>query len=208
MALDSLRVVDPLQILSSVYQLAPDSPEQAQLLSKLRENLEFRPNPIPILCTSLLKSVSTQSDSLLKRWVLDLLHFAISRSSLSSEVRTNREHLYTLFSQNNSFSSPPIHTQSQLNLLTSSLPSCTTTTLLPSRLSFNHSPPFTPSSSVLCESLFPPILAHTLILIPSRVSAVQTETIGNNGTPSPPQSRAFSNSYGPKTLTSVSNSPP
>jgi symplekin len=81
--------VDPLQILSSAYNLPTDSPEQAELLSKLRESLEARPNPIPILCTTLLKTVSGAADSLLKRWVLDLLHFAICRSTLSWDVRTN-----------------------------------------------------------------------------------------------------------------------
>jgi hypothetical protein len=83
-------VVDPLQTLSAALAAPPDSREQADLLSTLRESLEARPQPIPILCTTLIKNVTGANDSLLKRWVLDLLHFAICRSPLSMEVRTNR----------------------------------------------------------------------------------------------------------------------
>lgn len=82
-------VVDPLQTLSAAYSLPPDSKEQAELLATLRESLEARPNPIPILCITLIKTVSGAGDSLLKRWVLDLLHYAIARSLLSPEVKTN-----------------------------------------------------------------------------------------------------------------------
>ncbi|EGN96587.1 hypothetical protein SERLA73DRAFT_111193 [Serpula lacrymans var. lacrymans S7.3] len=80
--------IDPLQALSAALAVPPDSKEQADLLAALRESLEAHPNPIPILCTTLVKTVSGSGDSLLKRWVLDLLHFAICRSSLSLEVRT------------------------------------------------------------------------------------------------------------------------
>ncbi|KAI0954916.1 hypothetical protein AcW1_006666 [Taiwanofungus camphoratus] len=80
--------VDPLQALSAALAVPPDSKEQADLLATLRESLEAHPSPIPILCTTLVKTVSGAGDSLLKRWVLDLLHFAICRSSLTLEVRT------------------------------------------------------------------------------------------------------------------------
>ncbi|KAG1746647.1 Symplekin tight junction protein C terminal-domain-containing protein [Suillus paluster] len=80
--------VDPLQTLSAALAVPADSKEQADILATLRESLEAHPNPIPILCTTLIKTVSSAGDSLLKRWVLDLLHFAISRSNLSTEVRT------------------------------------------------------------------------------------------------------------------------
>lgn len=83
-------VLDPLQTLSAALAATPDSKEQADLLTTLRESLETRPQPIPVLCTNLIKNVSCANDSLLKRWVLDLLHFAISRSPLNMEVRTNR----------------------------------------------------------------------------------------------------------------------
>ncbi|KAF9245242.1 Symplekin tight junction protein C terminal-domain-containing protein [Melanogaster broomeanus] len=80
--------IDPLQALSAALAVPADSKEQADLLATLRESLEAYPAPIPILCTTLIKTVSGAGDSLLKRWVLDLLHFAIARSSLSQEVRT------------------------------------------------------------------------------------------------------------------------
>ncbi|KAL4250329.1 hypothetical protein ABKN59_005891 [Abortiporus biennis] len=80
--------IDPLQALSAALAVPADSKEQAELLAALRESLEAHPGPIPILCTTLLKTVSAAGDSLLKRWVLDLLHFAICRSTLSIEART------------------------------------------------------------------------------------------------------------------------
>ena len=83
-------MADPLQQLSAALAVPADSKEQADLLGALRESLEVHPNPIPILCTTLIKTVSGAGDSLLKRWVLDLLHFAICRSSLSTEARTQR----------------------------------------------------------------------------------------------------------------------
>ncbi|TFY68492.1 hypothetical protein EVJ58_g962 [Rhodofomes roseus] len=80
--------VDPLQTLSAALAVPADSKEQADLLATLRESLEAHPGPIPILCTTLIKTVSGAGDSLLKRWVIDLLHFAICRSSLSIDART------------------------------------------------------------------------------------------------------------------------
>ncbi|KDQ61760.1 hypothetical protein JAAARDRAFT_204204 [Jaapia argillacea MUCL 33604] len=81
--------VDPLQALSAALAVPPDSKEQADLLATLRESLESYPGPIPILCKTLIKTVSGAGDSLLKRWVLELLQFAICRSTLSLEVRTD-----------------------------------------------------------------------------------------------------------------------
>ncbi|KIK99799.1 hypothetical protein PAXRUDRAFT_822333 [Paxillus rubicundulus Ve08.2h10] len=80
--------IDPLQALSAALAVPADSKEQADLLATLRESLEAHPAPIPILCTTLIKTVSGAGNSLLKKWVLDLLHFAIARSSLSQEIRT------------------------------------------------------------------------------------------------------------------------
>ena len=80
--------IDPLALLGQALQLPADSKEQGELLAVLREQLEAHPNPIPILCTTLLKNVTPGGDSLLKRWVLDLLYFAISRSTLNIDQRT------------------------------------------------------------------------------------------------------------------------
>ena len=92
--------VDPLQTLSAALAVPSDSKEQADLLAALRESLEAQPNPIPILCTTLIKTVSGAGDSLLKRWVIDLLHFAIARSSLSLEARTQRACIILTYDEN------------------------------------------------------------------------------------------------------------
>jgi len=82
--------MDPLQALTAALSVPADSKEQADLLAALRETLEAQPHPIPILCNTLLKTAAGSNDSLLKRWVLDLLHFGIARAPLSIEARTNR----------------------------------------------------------------------------------------------------------------------
>ncbi|KAG5647460.1 hypothetical protein DXG03_009391 [Asterophora parasitica] len=82
------NAVDPLQTLQAALKEAPNSNEQAQLLATLREHLESAPGPIPILVGTLTGLIVNAGDSLLKRWVIDLLHFAICRSTLSLEQRT------------------------------------------------------------------------------------------------------------------------
>lgn len=89
--------IDPLQALSAALAAPSDSKEQSDLLNALRENLEAFPNPIPILCATLISTVSGAGESLLKRWVLDLMHFALCRSSLSLDARTQRLCLLQLF---------------------------------------------------------------------------------------------------------------
>lgn len=85
---------DPLQALTAVLSVPADSKEQADLLAALRETLEAQPHPIPILCQTLLKTAAGSNDSLLRRWVLELLHFGIARAPLSVDARTNRASLY------------------------------------------------------------------------------------------------------------------
>ncbi|KAF9462864.1 Symplekin tight junction protein C terminal-domain-containing protein [Collybia nuda] len=80
--------VDPLQTLQAALTVQANSKEQADLLAALRETLENHPAPIPILVGTLIGIVVNAGDSLLKRWVIDLLHFAICRSTLSLEQRT------------------------------------------------------------------------------------------------------------------------
>ncbi|TFY75979.1 hypothetical protein EWM64_g8033, partial [Hericium alpestre] len=79
---------DPLQLLAAAVAAPADSQQQADLLATLRESLEAHPQPLPILCTHLVKTVSAPGDSLLKRWVLDLLQYAICRAPLPVETRT------------------------------------------------------------------------------------------------------------------------
>ena len=82
--------MDPLQTLQKAYAVPADSKEQADLLAQLRESLEANPSFIPLLCGSLLRTLVGAQDSSLKRWTLDLLHYGISRASLSLEKRTER----------------------------------------------------------------------------------------------------------------------
>ncbi|KAF6752970.1 Symplekin tight junction protein C terminal-domain-containing protein [Ephemerocybe angulata] len=80
--------LDPLQALQAALTVPQNSKEQADLLSSLRESLENHPSPIPVLVDYLLRLVVNAGDSLLKRWILELLQFAICRSTLSQDVRT------------------------------------------------------------------------------------------------------------------------
>lgn len=80
--------MDPLNTLQAALTAPADSPEQYDLLNKLRESLEAHPAPIPLLLGTLITLVINQPDSTLKRWVLNLLQFAICRSTLSFEIRT------------------------------------------------------------------------------------------------------------------------
>ncbi|KAI0050978.1 hypothetical protein FA95DRAFT_1555019 [Auriscalpium vulgare] len=81
--------VDTLQALGAALAVPADSKEQAELLATLRASLEVHTQTIPILCTTLIKNVAGPGDSLLKRWVLDLLHFAIARAGLPHPTRTS-----------------------------------------------------------------------------------------------------------------------
>ncbi|KAJ7245107.1 Symplekin tight junction protein C terminal-domain-containing protein [Mycena haematopus] len=80
--------VDPLQTLQAALTVQPNSQEQADILASLREALEQQPAPITVLAGTLIAFVVNAGDSLLKTWVIDLLHFAICRAPLSLEQRT------------------------------------------------------------------------------------------------------------------------
>ncbi|SJL03526.1 related to Symplekin [Armillaria ostoyae] len=80
--------VDPLQTLQAALTVPANSKEQADLLAALRESLEAHPAPIRILVGTLIGIVANTGDSLLKRWVLDLLQFAICRSTLPLDQKT------------------------------------------------------------------------------------------------------------------------
>lgn len=81
--------VDPLQILQAALTAQANSKEQADLLAVLRETLENHPKPIPILLQTLISNFVHATDSLLKRWVLDLFHYAICRSNLTLDQKTH-----------------------------------------------------------------------------------------------------------------------
>ncbi|KAF9530352.1 Symplekin tight junction protein C terminal-domain-containing protein [Crepidotus variabilis] len=80
--------IDPLQALQSALTAPPNSKEQADLLGVLRESLESHPKPIPILLQTLISNVLNAGDTLLRRWVLDLFHYAICRSALTLDQKT------------------------------------------------------------------------------------------------------------------------
>ncbi|KAF8892079.1 Symplekin tight junction protein C terminal-domain-containing protein [Infundibulicybe gibba] len=80
--------VDPLQSLQAALAVPANSKEQADILATLRESLETHPAPIPLLLNTFLSFVVNAGDSLLKRWVIDILHFGICRSTLSMDQRT------------------------------------------------------------------------------------------------------------------------
>ena len=80
--------VDPLQLFQAALAYKPaDSPGQAELLAALRESLEAHPHLLPVLCNTLLQTVANAEDSLLKRWVIDLIHYGIARAPLPPETR-------------------------------------------------------------------------------------------------------------------------
>lgn len=83
--------LEPLQALHAAMNLQQNSKEQADILTQLREFLETHPNPIPILVSTFLGTVVNAADSLFKKWVIDLLHFGICRSTLSLDQRTQSQ---------------------------------------------------------------------------------------------------------------------
>ncbi|KAJ6493673.1 Symplekin tight junction protein C terminal-domain-containing protein [Mycena vitilis] len=90
--------LDPLTSLQAALTVPANGKEQADILAALRESLELQPAPIPVLVGVLVGQVVNAGDSLLKTWVIDLVHFAICRARLSVEQRTQlaSQHLDTL----------------------------------------------------------------------------------------------------------------
>ncbi|KAJ7634117.1 Symplekin tight junction protein C terminal-domain-containing protein [Mycena polygramma] len=90
--------LDPLTSLQAALTVPANGKEQADILAALRESLELQPAPIPVLVGVLVGQVLNAGDSLLKTWVIDLVHFAICRARLSVEQRTQlaSQHLDTL----------------------------------------------------------------------------------------------------------------
>ena len=82
--------MDPLQALQAAYSVPPDSKEQEEQLSGLRDYLEANPNYIPVLCSTLVRGLLNAQDSLLRRWTLDLLQYGICKANLPVEKRTER----------------------------------------------------------------------------------------------------------------------
>lgn len=84
--------VDPVATLRQALTLPTDSPEQANVLATLRENLETVPSNVPVLLLrKLVPGVQGQPDSLFKQWVFDLVWYCICRAPMSIQERTRRE---------------------------------------------------------------------------------------------------------------------
>jgi len=79
---------NPVDLLQKALTAPINSKEQADILAVLRETLENHPKPIPILLQTLINNLVNAADSLLKRWVLDLFHYAICRSALTLDQKT------------------------------------------------------------------------------------------------------------------------
>ncbi|KIO25859.1 hypothetical protein M407DRAFT_24815 [Tulasnella calospora MUT 4182] len=79
--------MDPVQELQKALSLPEDSPQQIQLLATLREYLEQQPAPITVIIPPLLHTIVPAKDSAFKRWVIDILHFGLSRSTLPGETK-------------------------------------------------------------------------------------------------------------------------
>ncbi|KAF8605954.1 hypothetical protein BDV93DRAFT_490054 [Ceratobasidium sp. AG-I] len=73
---------------NAALQAPAGSPEQIQILSGLRTVLEQQQPTIPIFLTTLAGRILTQSgESIIKQWMLDLLLFGLTQSSLAVENR-------------------------------------------------------------------------------------------------------------------------
>lgn len=72
----------------------PGSAEQIHILSELRMVLEQQQSTIPIFLTTLAARVLVQpGESIVKQWMLDLLLFGLTQSSLVAENRAQSEFL-------------------------------------------------------------------------------------------------------------------
>ncbi|EJD43771.1 hypothetical protein AURDEDRAFT_65903 [Auricularia subglabra TFB-10046 SS5] len=79
--------MDPLEVLKQALSAPAGSEEQRTVLTTLRERLELQPGLIHPLCMTLIPTVAGSADSLMKAWVLDLLHYALSRSPLPVDAK-------------------------------------------------------------------------------------------------------------------------
>ncbi|KZT34250.1 hypothetical protein SISSUDRAFT_1065486 [Sistotremastrum suecicum HHB10207 ss-3] len=90
--------VDPIQLFSAAINDPPNSAQQAQTLATLREALESQPNRLPMFLSTLVGSTARAENSLLKSWMLDLLHYALSQTTLNIDARTQCEEAILLAS--------------------------------------------------------------------------------------------------------------
>jgi symplekin len=82
---------DPLSALQAALAAPANSKEQGDVLNSLRESLEKNPGPIRILVGTLMRNVVNADDSMIKRWVIELLHYGVSKAELSLDVKTQSQ---------------------------------------------------------------------------------------------------------------------
>lgn len=83
---------DLYSALTQVLALPTDSPEQGAALKALKPLFETQPAMLPALLPQFTANLAgAGTDSLMKRWTLELLRFALSTPSLTLEARTQRE---------------------------------------------------------------------------------------------------------------------
>lgn len=86
---------DPYTALSKALALPAESAEQADALQIANDVLQGRPELIELICVPLLEAIQTGAvnpqtrDSIVKKWVLELLAFALGRSSLPLEAKAS-----------------------------------------------------------------------------------------------------------------------
>lgn len=85
---------DPYTALSTALALPADSTAQAEALQTANDVLQGRPELIELICVPLLDAIqagtaSQTKDSIVKKWVLELLAFALGRSSLLLEAKSS-----------------------------------------------------------------------------------------------------------------------
>ena len=81
--------LDPLEQMGAVVNAPANSKEQADMLDALRDSIENHPT-LATVCSGFALGILAGPDSLLRRWALDLVHFAIAKSALSTDARTKR----------------------------------------------------------------------------------------------------------------------
>ena len=93
-----MSATDAFQLLSLAIQQPQNSQLQADALRKLRESLEVQQNRIPLIVSTMIGGVgrggAQRENTLLKSWVLELMSFALGRSTLNWETKLQGTYFY------------------------------------------------------------------------------------------------------------------
>jgi symplekin len=86
-------VQDPVQALHQALTLPAESTEQSKALQTASERFEANPKRLPELCAQLLPMVVDGGETLLRRWTLEMVGFAVGRGELGEEVKVEGKYL-------------------------------------------------------------------------------------------------------------------